>query len=146
MLKRIKDDMLQSKKDGDKIKVSLLSTLYGEAVKVGKDDGNRETTDGEVLKVIKKFIKGLDDTIAAKKKVGRDFKKDETEREILSVYLPEMLSEEKLGEIIDNFISTLEDKSMKAMGEIMKKLKSEYDGNYDGKIASKLVREKLSKF
>jgi uncharacterized protein YqeY len=31
------------------------------------------------------------------------------------------------------------------MGDIMKKLKSEYEGTYDGKLASKIVKEKLMK-
>ena len=145
MLKRIKNDMLEAKKSGDKLKGNLLSTLYGEAVRVGKDNGNRESTDGEVIKVIQKFVNGLEETIEAKKKIGREFENEKRELEILEGYLPEMLTEEKLSEIIDGYISKLEEKSMKAMGGIMKKLKEEHEGLYDGKLASQIVKEKLMK-
>jgi uncharacterized protein YqeY len=59
-------------------------------------------------------------------------------------YLPEMLTDIQLTEIITALISELPEKSPKAMGVIMGKLKTEYLGRYDGTIASKLVKDLLA--
>ena len=47
ILNTIKNDNVTARKSRDIITSSLLSTLYAEAVNVGKNDGNRETSDKE---------------------------------------------------------------------------------------------------
>ena len=67
LIERIKEDNLAARKNRDQVRATLLTTLFSEAVSVGKNAGNRETTDAETLAVIKKFIKGIDDTLSAMK-------------------------------------------------------------------------------
>ncbi len=133
----------------DSVKSSLLSTLYSEALNVGKNDGNRETTDKETLAVIKKFLDGVNFTIET-----LQFNSDDKilvairEKGILSTYIekfqPKQLTTEQLTVIITEIVAGLPEKSPKQMGAVMKSLKDSYDGMYQGNEASKLVKELLS--
>lgn len=149
ILSVIKEDNINSRKLRDSVKSSLLSTLYSEALNVGKNDGNRETTDKETLAVIKKFLDGVLFTIET-----LQFNSDDKilvairEKDILSTYIekfqPKQLTIEELTDIISGIATTLTDKSPKQMGFVMKKLKDSYDGMYQGNEASKIVKEILS--
>lgn len=131
LINKIKEDNLVARKAHDSAKASLLTTLLGEAEMIGKNDGNRQTTDAEVQEVIQKFVKNNKLTIAALKDIGAEqFHK---ENEILSEYLPKMLSEEELKVVILSY-------GTKNMGEIMKQLKANHAGMYDGQLASKIAK------
>ena len=62
-VQNIKTALLNARKDKDSKLASLLSTLLSEVVKIGKDNGNRETTDQEAVSVLKYFIKNANQTI-----------------------------------------------------------------------------------
>lgn len=128
--------MLNAKKAADKNKASLLTTLYAEAVKVGKDKDNRLSTDEETLAVIKKFLKGVDETLQALNNEGTAVQIFLSERSILNSYLPQQLDREELEDIIGPLHM-----QGKNMGEIMKHLKENYAGLYDGKLASEIVKK-----
>jgi uncharacterized protein YqeY len=150
ILNTIKNDNVTARKSRDIITSSLLSTLYAEAVNVGKNDGNRETSDKETLAVIKKFIDGVNFTIDNIDSVISDVKYEIAvkEREILSAYIekfqPKQLTTEELTDIISGIVATLQEKSPKQMGLVMKSLKDSYDGMYQGNEASKIVKAVLS--
>jgi uncharacterized protein YqeY len=50
---------------------------------------------------------------------------------------------EELDSIIESFLQET-DRSKKAMGIVMKKLKENFAGQYDGKVASEILKNKLS--
>ena len=140
MLEVIKNDSIIARKARDTNKASLLATLFSEASMIGKNDGNRETTDAEVVKVVKKFIKGIDEMISV---VGTK-SRFPLEKEILSKYIPKQMDKEEMYDVVSNvlFIHKIE-RIPKNMGKVMALLKATYDGQYDGKVASQIVREKL---
>ncbi len=144
MLATIRKDLFEAKKNHDTLKSNLLSALLGEATAVGKNAGNRESTPEEVLQVIRKFIKNLDETIALLEKEGKPVEKEKAERAVLEAYLPKQLSPEELATAIDEIIAALPERSPKMMGQVMAALKERYNGRYDGKTASQLVKEKLA--
>ena len=57
----IKSAQLAARKARDSFTASSLTTLIGEAEMVGKNAG-REVTDAEVVAVLKKFVKNIDET------------------------------------------------------------------------------------
>ena len=62
----------------------------------------------------------------------------------MSKYLPQKMSYEELGHVIRGIIKGLrKDKSPKLMGEVMSMLKILHGGEYDGKMASEIVRKEL---
>jgi len=144
LLEKIKQDNIAARKAKNTVKSALLTTLVSEISNVGKNDGNRETTEPESIAVVKKFIKGVDETLKA-----LEFSSNSRvlvaieEKKILESYLPTQLSEIELTAVVDQIISTLADRSPKQMGVVMKRLKEMHDGRYDGKIASGIIKSRL---
>ncbi len=143
ILQQIRADKLAARKSGDSLRSSLLITLDSEASKVGKDKENRESTDEEVVQVIRKFLKGLEETSEALKKSGRPTEQQESEKAILIGYLPKQLSTEELTAVIGEFVAQLPEKKPDQLGKIMASLKAQYPGLYDGKSASELIKKAL---
>ena len=146
ILEKIKADSLAARKAKDAVSATLLTTLYSEAAMKGKN-ANRETTDEEAIAVIKKFLKGVEETITHLKVSGGNagvLLNAEQERSILESYLPVQLTELDLQKIVGTMAQTLDDRSPKQMGVLMKKLKEQYEGQYDGAIASKVIKAILA--
>lgn len=125
LIDEIKQKQIAARKAGS-AEASLLTTLLGEAAMVGKNAG-RETTDQEVIAVIKKFIKNIDETVSALSSRGQDAASFLAERSVLERFLPLQLTELALLNIAQNH---------KSMPEFMKFLKENHAGQYDGKLAS----------
>jgi uncharacterized protein YqeY len=145
LVEQIKIDSLSARKAKSELKATLLTTLYSEVVNVGKNNGNRDTTDTEAVAVIKKFLKGVDETLnflGEKVDPRRDVAL--VEKAILEAYLPKQMSESELKIVIADLIGVLPEKNPKQMGVLMKQLKERYDGQYDGQLASKMIKEQLS--
>ena len=149
LLQRIKDDQIQARKGaaagrtGAPLVASLLTTLYSEAANVGLNDGKRESTDAEVIATIKKFIKGIDETLAVRPDEGLL-----TERAILEGYLPKQLSDHELHAAVVSIVEEIHAvefvKNMKQMGRVMAALKERFGGQYDGKKASEFAKAALT--
>lgn len=133
LIETIKSDSLQARKTKSQSS-DLLITLYAEASKIGKDSGNRLPTDIETISVVKKFIEGVKETF----KHGGSKEKHDFELSVLETYLPTQLTYDELHSIISSFI---EEASPSNMGIVMSFLKSNYTGQYDGAVASKIVKE-----
>lgn len=145
LIERIRQDALVARKARETEKGTFLITLLAEAAKVGKDDGNRESTDAEVTAVIKKFIKNTDETLRALgDKAPESRARLETELAILQDYLPRQATEDEVRASVGRYVAQLTERSPKQMGVVMGKLNAEFDGNFDKGLASKLVKEALS--
>jgi len=95
----------------------------------------KEATDADLIKVITKVIKELDEEKEGNLKANRmeEVKNIELQRAVIEKYLPKMMSEDE----IRNIISSLEDKSMPS---VMKHFKANYDGQVDMSVVSKIAR------
>lgn len=145
MIQELKKIMMKAKLEKDLLKSNLLSTLVAEAVMVGKNDGNRETTEAETLNIIKKFLKNVNENIKMLDELGKDKNDVLKEKEILESLLPKQLSPENLEKVVDEIVAKLSEKSPKMMGTVMAELKKTHDGQFDGKMASEIVKKCLSK-
>lgn len=143
LMQQLKADQLQARKNRSTLEATLLTTLIGEAANIGKNDGNRETTDQEVVQVVKKFIKGMDETLTVlyQRKDYDVAESVELEKKILSNYLPKQLT----GEQIMSYLTQAEvhDSLAKNKGAMMKYLKDHFTGQYDGKLAAQIIDEML---
>ena len=141
ILDEIKADNLSARKIKNKLVSSVLTTLIGEITMVGKNR-NRTTTDAETVAVIKKFKKGASENCTLMADSGADSKELETYIEEISIYdtyLPKLMTEDELQKAINQFIL----EGGNNTGSIMKALKNKYDGKYDGKMASILIKKSL---
>lgn len=143
LLETIRTQSLEARRAKESVRATLLVTLYAEAARVGKDDGNRGTTDAEVQDVVRKFLKGVRESL--------DVLKDEqartlalTEKAILEEFLPRNVAGAELRSVIEGIVSGLPERSPKAMGAVMKALREQLAGAYDGNEASTLVKQVLA--
>ena len=143
LIKKIKADQLQARKNRDTIAKPLLTTLLGDAEAIGKNDGGRGTTDGEVELLVKSFLKKLNETIIAIEDREGDTTIFEAEKVILNGYLPQQMSIDDLTSEIVAFVVELDDQSMKSMGKVMNHLKLNFPNKFDNKLASTIIRAEL---
>lgn len=144
LILQIKKDQLQARKNSQTAEATLLTTLLGEAAMIGKNAGNRETTDEEVVAVIKKFVKNNTELMGYAEAESNAYLSARDENDFLSQYLPSQMTEEDIRVAVQTRIVTLDEISPKLMGSVMKWLKDNYAGQYDGGLASKVVKELLS--
>ena len=138
LIDELKKAQMEALKTKDTLKRSVLQIVTGKAklVEIEKRTKNEALTDDDVLLVINKVIKELDEEILAFKNANRTEKVEELmlQKQILEAYLPAKLTEEEIKEIINS----LEDKSMP---NIMKHFKQNYLGKCDMKLVNKLANE-----
>jgi uncharacterized protein YqeY len=145
----MKTDSLLARKSGEKLKAVLLSTVMSEISVIGKNEG-RETTDEDSLKVVNKFLKGINETIKFLTAAPNQEDHVEalnvvnTERNILMSYLPKQMSEDELISVIHDLVNELPDRNPKQMGVVIKQLKGMYDGQYNNSVASQLIKTALA--
>lgn len=139
---QIKADQLAARKAKDGLKATLLTTLIGELTAIGKNDGDREVTDADVVKLVKKFLDGVLETIRLMKDATNDDGSADRyvnllkEQSYLTVYLPKQMDETTLTEVLCELVT----ESGPNLGKLMGLLKARYAGEYDGAMASKIAK------
>ena len=132
----IKKANIQAMKDKDAVARSFYSVFLNK-IKVREIDkraSGAELEEADILNILQKTLKELEEEKANYEKAGygEQVEKIKTQIEIASKYLPKMLSEEEIKEII----LSLDDKSIP---NVMKHFKA----NYNGKCDMKKVQEVL---
>ncbi len=142
---RIEEGLKTAIKQRDTVRVSILRMLLA-AIKNKEVEKIRALTEDEFYALVKTSVKQHLESIESFKKGNRQdlVEKEEKELEILREFLPAALSEEELSKEIEGAIATLEAKSQKDMGKVIKYLMEKYPGRIDGKVLSGMVLKRLS--
>jgi len=124
---------LKEKNNNARTIYSILSSKYMQAT-IEARAKNEEIGDVEMVKIIQKTIKELTEEAENYKKVGNDeeYNNIMEQRSLIEKYLPQMLSEEEIRQIIN----TLDDKTVPS---VMRHFKT----NYNGKVEMKTVSDVL---
>ncbi len=114
--------------------LSIVLTKY-KLQEVELKSQGKEIGDAELLSIIQKVIKELEDEKAGYLKVNNQERADNVSKqmEVISSYLPKQLSEEEIKKIIDS----LEDKSVPS---VMKHFKMNYAGQVDMSLVNRVLR------
>lgn len=137
IIDEIKKDNVQAMKD----KNTIARTIYGVVVNkhmlqsIEKRKTGGELTDADMVAILQKTIKELTEEAENYAKVGNTAQVEEinAQKAILEKYLPQMMSEDE----IRNIIAGMEDKSMPS---IMKHFKANYAGKVDMQLVNKIAR------
>ena len=124
---KIKEDLKQAMLEKNVEVRDLLRVVIGEFNRIGK-----EVSDKEAIAILKKMGQNATDQ--------NNFK----ELHIIASYLPNQMDEDELTTTINEIVDDLECTSMRDMGKVMGELKAKYGGEYDGKLASTIVRKVLA--
>lgn len=133
---KIKADWLTARKNRESHKATTLGTLVG-IIQTKEKTFNpaRPLSDAEVIAEVGKILAGVREVIDALLKRGSDASSAEVEEKILSSYMPSMLDDKRLAEIISEKKAAGKD-----LKTIMTELKVEHAGAYDGRRAAELVK------
>lgn len=144
---KVHADMVTAMKNKEKEKTSCLKMLKTAFMEYKTSpNGKREPEDADLMKIIQKLAKQRKETGELYKTQNRtDLAEQELfEYEVLSEYLPKMLSEDELNKIVEDTIKNMGATSMKDMGKIMGFINKTYAGQVDGSTVSKVVKTHLS--
>ncbi len=141
LMEKLQVDQLAARKARAAVPAALLTALIGESAMVGKNAGNRASTNDEVLATIRKFLKNAEETRARLGDAGKDTAVIQEEIQILNGYLPQQMTDEQLSEAITGIIQGM---AAPNMGAIMKALKEQHGGLYDGRRANELIKQQLN--
>ena len=109
----------------------------------GASDGMSED---EEIKLLQKLVKQRRDSAAIFREQNRvDLAEpEEAQAEVIARFLPEQLSEEEVGKVIESIVAQTGASSMKDMGKVMGMASKQLAGKADGKTISTLVKQLLS--
>ena len=104
-----------------------------------------DLTEEEVIKIIQTLVKQRKESIELYVQGGRNELADIEKNEIalLKKYLPQMISENDIKNIVETVINEVGATSMSDMGKIMPEVMKRGKGLIDGRIAQKFVQESL---
>ena len=104
-----------------------------------------EIKDQEILGLLQNLIKQRKDSIESFKIANRQdlIEKEQSEIQIINLFLPQQKSEKETENIIDRLIQEQNLNSLKDMGKLMSSLKTDYSGEIDMGLAGKITKLKL---
>ena len=134
--------MYEAMKLGEKNRSATLRTALAK-LKDKKIDNQGELSDNDEIKVLQMLVKQRKESIELYKKGNRpDLVELETkEMEILNNYLPNMMDENEIKNIVKTVIDDIGATSIADIGKIMPEVMKRGKGLIDGKSAQKFVNE-----
>jgi uncharacterized protein YqeY len=141
---RLQDEMKAAMKGGDKQRLGVIRLVLA-AVKQKEVDDRVELSDEQVLAVLDKMVKQRRDSITQYEGAGRNELAEQEKFEIgvIQEFLPAALSEEEIGTLVDEAISSTGAASIRDMGKVMGIVKPKAQGRADMGAVSALVKERL---
>lgn len=146
LLEQIQKDYIDAMKAKDVVKKSALNYILAQ-IKNKKIELQKELEDIDIVKILKKEIKAIWETIWFLEQTD---KKEELEEEkakklLLEFYLPQCKSPEETKAIIEWLISELGITELaKQRWLIMKEIKVRYGEEVDGSIANDVINSMIS--
>ena len=139
---RLRSDLTSARKDRDKLRTLVLSTLLAD-VHNREIELGAELSDDQTIKVLSRGIKQRKDAASQMRAAGRDelANGEEAQLTVLSEYLPEGMSEDEVRALVRAAIEDGVDQMGMLMGRVMPQIR----GRYDGREANRIVREELGR-
>ncbi|MDV6344814.1 GatB/YqeY domain-containing protein [Nitrosomonas sp. Is37] len=142
---KITEDMKAAMRAGDSKKRDAIRLLQA-AIKQREVDERIELADTAIIAVIEKMLKQRRDSIAQYEAAHRQDLADaeKYEVDVLLAYMPQMMSEAEVDNIVNEVIAMVGDTGQQQMGKIMALLKPKLTGCADMTQVAALVKKKIS--
>lgn len=146
----LQDDLMTAMKAAmkskDSVALTALRSIKSAILLAQTESGSKNTmSEADEVKLLQKLVKQRRDSASIFTAQDRtDLAEPElVEAEIISQFLPEMLSEAEVEKYVVDAIAKLGATSMKDMGKVMGVVNKELAGKTDGKTISTLVKKHL---
>jgi len=139
VLEQVQADVRTAMKAGDRERAGALRMIVDALQKEAK------LGDGDEVAVLQRERKKRIEAAEAYAEGDRaeQAEAERMEAELIAAYLPQQLSDEELGELVDAAVAESGASEQKQMGQVMSALMPKVGGRADGKRVSAAVRERL---
>ena len=142
---KIKKDTIEALKNKDEIKVITLRMLQAAIQRKSIENRKEELKEEDVLRVLKKEVKQIKDSIEAFINGNRNdlVEKEKVSLNILKDYLPPQVSLEEIKEVILKIRDEMNPQLPADFGKVMKEAMTALKGKADGKDVSVVIKQVL---
>lgn len=137
IVQQLKTESLRLRKERNPIAASITFVL-SEIERVGKNNGNRATTEDEAVKVVQKVIATLRDNLKYDI-TDSDAEAMRMQIQILESVLPAMASDEEIMNVLRPIMTGKTAETMPKKGEIMKVVRDAFGATVDMKRVGQLL-------
>lgn len=144
IVESIRKDMFTASKEARNDEADILKMALA-AIKDAQIEAQKELTDSDIEKILRKETRKIMDAIEQYEKIGR---KDLLNREkaqliVLNKYLPQLMSVEEVKTFVVSKVKALNAQGMKDMGKVMSTVMQEIGSKTDGNTVKDIVSELL---
>ena len=146
--KECRDEMQRAMKAKDEVRLSTMRMLLTSITNALVNQGKRPSDlldDNGVIEVIKRMVKQRKESALQYRENGKEdlAGREDAERSILEVYLPEMMSEEEVRKKVVEIKGRLGVTEKKDKGVLMKEVMKDLKGKADGRTVADAVESEL---
>jgi len=142
---RIQTELTAAMRSGDALRRDTLRMVQSNLYNAEKA-ARREYGDEEVVGLLSREVKTRRESVAAYRGAGREelAAKEEAEIGVISGFLPQPLSEDEIGALVDEAVTATGASSARDLGKVMGWLSARTRGRADGRRVSELVARRLA--
>ncbi len=143
---RIHEDLTAAMRSGDVLRRDVLRMVTSAAYNVEKQN-RRPLTDDELVGVLAHEVKTRRESVDAFRSGAREdlATKEEAEIAVLQAYLPQALTDDEIGALIEEAIAATRATSARDLGKVMGWLAPKTRGRADGRRVSEFVARALAR-
>ena len=146
---QILEDLITAMKAKDKDRLQVLRSLKAKLQEkeiAERKDGEATLTEEQAISVLMKAAKQRKESITQFEEGDRQDLADKeiAELAIIEEYLPKMMSEDEVREVVANKIKAMGASGPQDMGKVMGPIMGMLKGKADGGLVSKVVKEELN--
>ncbi|WP_452225137.1 GatB/YqeY domain-containing protein [Lacinutrix chionoecetis] len=137
----------EAMKSKDQTALTALRAVKSAILLAQTESGaKQDLSEEQEMKILQKQVKQRKDSAAIYLEQGReDLAAPElAEAKVIEQFLPEAMSEEAIGKLVEEAIAKTGAEGMKDMGKVMGMVNQAVAGRADGKTISNIVKRKLS--
>ena len=139
MKSTLKDALKTAMKAQDRLKMETIRSLLSEIQYEEMQKSVSELGATESLQVVQREVKKRQEAIQFEEQAGRTEQKEKLQKEI--AILEEFLPKQMTGDDLEKVITSLKEQTPElSLNVVMKHLKDNYTGQYDGKSASEIAK------
>lgn len=144
---KVNGDIKKAMLAKDKKRLEALRAVKSAILLLNTSGGDVSVGDDEIQKAMQKLVKQRKDAASIYQDQNRsDMADDELfQAEVISEYLPKMMDEAEVREVVLSKIAAVGAAGPQDMGKVMGPIMGQLQGKADGKLISQIVKEELSK-
>lgn len=135
----IRKESLRLRKERNPV-AAAISFAISEIERVGKNNGNRQTTEAEAIKVVQKLVSTIDENLKLDIDDGRRVALNQ-EKQILLGVLPQMATDREVVDFLRELFSEKRGDNSPKKSEVMKALRDRFGALVDMRRAGQLATE-----